>query len=94
MKSTSTSQAPNTGTRPSTLINAIVLSTVSNSGADSQSLPLQPTPPSDSPESRADWFRRLYLILDFAIAIMDDDDDDLAIAIMDDDDDDCSFMLQ
>lgn len=59
-----------------------MLSTVSDSGTDSQALPLLPaTTNDDSPESRADRFQRLYLMLDLAIALTDDEDDD------------CSFML-
>jgi hypothetical protein len=82
MKSDSTSRAPNTGTRPAqTLYNAILLSMVSDNGADSQALPLLPTT-SDSPESHAIRRKRLHLLLDLAVRVTDDEDED-----------DCSFML-
>jgi hypothetical protein len=66
MKSSSTSQAQNTGTRPLALIDAILHSVVSND-ADSQALPLPTT--SDSPETRAVKRTRFLMILDLAMAM-------------------------
>jgi hypothetical protein len=58
------------------LINAIVLSIVSNSGADSEAaLPLLPTTSADSTDARAARLRRFHLILDLAIVITDDKED-------------------
>jgi hypothetical protein len=82
MKSASTSQAPNTGTRPAlTLSNAMLLSMVSKSGANSQALPLIPTT-SGSPESRAIGRKRLHLILVLAIKVTDDDEDDSSFMLV------------
>jgi hypothetical protein len=83
MKSTSPSQVPNTtSTRPAalTLSHAIQLSMMaSNNGIahHSQALSaLLPRTNTDSPESHAVRHKRLHLILDLAIKVNNDEDED------------------
>jgi hypothetical protein len=70
MKSTSTSQAQNTGTHPLTLRNAILQWAVS-SGADHQVLPLP-----NSSEPRAVRRTGLLMILDLVTKLIDEDEDE------------------
>jgi hypothetical protein len=79
MKSPSTSQAQNTGTRPLTLIDAILHSALSNEADSSQALPLPTT--SDSPETRAVKRTRFLMILDLAMALIDEGEADFASVI-------------
>jgi hypothetical protein len=85
MKSTSNGtspfQAQNTGTRPLTLIDAILYSAVSNDADSSPALSLPLPTTSDSPETAAVKRTRLLMILDLAMALIDEGEADITSVI-------------
>jgi hypothetical protein len=81
MNGTYSSQAQNTGTRPLTLIDVILHSAVSNDADSSQALSLPQPTTSDSPETAAVKRARFLMILDLAMALIDEGEADITSVI-------------